>query len=65
MSIERITELLEENSIEDVESKEILVAFAKDFEDTMQEILIELRKLNMVMSIYTDTEVKTSDVLKE
>lgn len=65
MSIPRITQILEKASLEDVEYKELVYAWAGDIDDSLSAILVELKKLNLQAVSLGGDEIDDDDVVEE
>jgi hypothetical protein len=65
MSIPRITYLLEEKSLEDVEFKQLVSAWAGDLDESLSAILVELKKLNLQAVALGGDEIDDEDVVEE
>ncbi len=65
MSIPRITQILEEKSLEDVELKEFVYAWAGDLDESLSAILVELKKLNLQAVSLGADEIDDEDVAEE
>ncbi len=65
MSIPRITQILEEKSLEDVEFKELVYAWAGDLDESLSAILVELKKLNLQAVSFGGDEIDDEDVAEE
>ena len=65
MSIPRITQILEDKSLEDVEFKELVYAWAGDLDASLSAILVELKKLNLQAVSLGADEIDDEDVAEE
>jgi hypothetical protein len=65
MSIPRITQILEDKSLEDVELKEFVFAMAGDLDESLSAILVELKKLNLQAVALGGDEIDDEDVAEE
>jgi hypothetical protein len=65
MSIPRITQILEGKLLDDVEVKDFMFAWARDLSDTLDEVIVELKKLNLSRTLETGVEIGDEDVIEE
>lgn len=62
MSIPRITQILEKKTLDDVESKTLALAWARDLSDDFDRVIVELKKLNLSNALFTENEISDEDV---